>query len=146
MIKKLIPILSIFFFTLTLSAQEWQTDLEAAKNLAQKENKEILLVFQGSDWCAPCIKLDREIWSSDEFKDFSKEHYILVKADFPRRKKNQLETKQQEKNNKLAEKYNPNGYFPLVVVMDSEGHILGKTGYKKVTPKEYIEILNSFKS
>lgn len=146
MIKKLIPILSIFFFTLTLSAQEWQTDLEAAKNLAQKENKEILLVFQGSDWCAPCIKLDREIWSSDEFKDFSKEHYILVKADFPRRKKNQLETKQREKNNKLAEKYNPNGYFPLVVVMDSEGHILGKTGYKKVTPKEYIEILNSFKS
>lgn len=146
MIKKLIPILTIFFFAFTLSAQEWQTDLEVAISLAQKENKEIILVFQGSDWCAPCIKLDREIWSSDEFKDFSKEHYILVKADFPRRKKNQLESKQQEINNKLAEKYNPNGYFPLVVVMDKGGHVLGKTGYKKVTPKEYIEILNSFKS
>lgn len=146
MIKKLISILTIFSLTLSVGAQEWQTDLEAAMNLAQKENKEILLVFQGSDWCAPCIKLDREIWSSDEFTNYSKEHYILVKADFPRRKKNQLESELQEKNNKLAEKYNPNGYFPLVVIMDKEGHVLGKTGYKKVTPHEYIDILNSFKS
>jgi len=146
MIKKMIPALAIFFLAFSVSAQEWHTDLDAAKRLALKENKEILLVFQGSDWCAPCIKLDREIWSSEEFKEFSKEHYILVKADFPRRKKNQLESKQQEKNNKLAEKYNPNGYFPLVVIMDKEGHVLGKTGYKKVTPHEYIELLNSFKS
>lgn len=146
MLKKVIFPIFVLLFTLNLSAQNWQTDLETAKELAQKENKEILLVFQGSDWCAPCIKLDREIWTSEEFKDFSKTHYILVKADFPRRKKNQLVSAQQEKNNKLAEKYNPNGFFPLVVVMDKEGHVLGKTGYKKVTPHEYIEILNSFKS
>jgi thioredoxin-related protein len=146
MIKKIASTLIIFMFALTLSAQEWQTDLEAAKGLAKDQNKEILLVFQGSDWCAPCIKLDREIWTSDKFKAYSKDHFILVKADFPRRKKNQLETAQQEKNDKLAEKYNPKGYFPLVVVMDKEGHVLGKTGYKKVTPEEYIEILNSFKS
>lgn len=146
MIKKITFTLIICLFALNLSAQEWQTDLEAAKTLAKDQNKEILLVFQGSDWCAPCIKLDREIWTSEEFKKYSKDHFILVKADFPRRKKNQLETAQQEKNNKLAEKYNPKGYFPLVVVMDKEGHVLGKTGYKKVTPEEYIQILNSFKS
>lgn len=146
MIKKIIFTAAIFFFALNINAQNWHTDLEAAKGLAQKENKQIILVFQGSDWCAPCIKLDREIWSSEEFANYSNEHYILVKADFPRRKKNQLESKQQEMNNKLAEKYNPNGYFPLVVVMDKEGHVLGKTGYKKVSPHEYIDILNSFKS
>lgn len=146
MMKKIISALILLLFTVSLTAQEWQTDLEVAKDLAKEQNKEILLVFQGSDWCAPCIKLDREIWTTDTFKEYSKEHYILVKADFPRRKKNQLENELQEKNNKLAEKYNPQGYFPLVVVMDTEGHVLGKTGYKKVTPKEYIEILNSFKS
>ena len=126
--------------------QEWHTDLEVAKALAQEQNKEILLVFQGSDWCAPCIKLDREIWTSREFKSYSKDHYVLVKADFPRRKKNQLESEQQEKNNLLAEKFNPKGYFPLVIVMDKEGHVLGKTGYKKISPEDYIKLLNSFKS
>lgn len=137
----------LFVFTsLAATAQTWKTDINEAKEQAKQEHKEILLVFQGSDWCAPCIKLDREIWTSSEFKEYAKEHYVLVKADFPRRSKNQLEPAQQEKNNKLAEKYNQQGYFPLVVVMDEEGQVLGKTGYKKLSPKEYIDLLNSFKS
>lgn len=144
--KNSILMVILFFLGLTVNAQTWKTDMDEAKEQAQKEHKEILLVFQGSDWCAPCIKLDREIWTSSEFKDYAKEHYVLVKADFPRRAKNQLEPEQQEKNNKLAEKYNQQGYFPLVVVMDEEGHVLGKTGYKKLSPKEYIVLLNSFKS
>ena len=137
----------LFVFTsLAATAQTWKTDINEAKEQAKQEHKEILLVFQGSDWCAPCIKLDREIWTSSEFKEYAQEHYVLVKADFPRRSKNQLEPAQQEKNNKLAEKYNQQGYFPLVVVMDEEGQVLGKTGYKKLSPKEYIDLLNSFKS
>ena len=128
------------------NAQSWHNDLSSAQEQALKESKKVLLIFQGSDWCAPCIKLDREIWSSSEFKDYAKDHYVLVKADFPRKEKNQLEPSQQEKNNKLAERYNPQGYFPLVVIMDQNGKVLGKTGYKKLFPKEYIELLNSFKS
>jgi thioredoxin-related protein len=127
-------------------AQTWQTDLEEAKITAHNENKDILLVFQGSDWCAPCIKLDREIWTSSEFKNYAKEHYVMLKADFPRKAKNQLEPAQQKKNNALAEKYNKEGYFPLVILLDEKGNVLGKTGYKKVSPKEYIQLLNSFKS
>lgn len=126
-------------------AQDWQNDLKQAQLQAQKEHKEILLVFQGSDWCAPCIKLDREIWTSSEFKDYAREHYILVKADFPRRAKNQPEPAQQEKNKALAARYNPEGFFPLVVLMDPQGQVLGKTGYKKLSTKEYIAHLHSFK-
>ena len=144
--RTFLPTLVIFFLSLNVIGQEWQSDLEVAKALAQEQNKEIILVFQGSDWCAPCIKLDREIWTSQAFKTYSKDHYILVKADFPRRKKNQLESDQQKKNNKLAEQFNPQGYFPLVVVMDKKGQVLGKTGYKNITPEAYIKLLNSFKS
>ena len=42
--------------------------------IASKESKPIILVFQGSDWCAPCIKLDREILSSDTFKKYANEN------------------------------------------------------------------------
>jgi len=48
------------------------TDFEQAKTVAAEENKKIILVFQGSDWCAPCTKLDKEIWSAEEFKNYAK--------------------------------------------------------------------------
>ena len=141
---KKILVLLIMLLPFMIQAQDWQTDFETAKNLAADQDKPIILVFQGSDWCAPCIKLEKEIWSSEDFIAYSKEHYIMLKADFPRKRQNSLSAEQQEKNNALAEKYNKEGYFPLVVVLDKEGKVLGTTGYKKLTPSEYIEFLNSF--
>ncbi|EPR69449.1 hypothetical protein ADICYQ_1551 [Cyclobacterium qasimii M12-11B] len=44
----------------------------------------------------------------------------------------------------MAEKYDKEGVFPLVVVLDNKGTLLGETGYKKITPKAYIQELNSF--
>ncbi|WP_081212460.1 thioredoxin family protein [Salegentibacter sediminis] len=127
----------------TVFAQEWETDFEKAKELASEEDKPIVLVFQGSDWCAPCIKLDREVWSTDAFKNYATDNYIMLQADFPRKKKNELSEAQRKANAKLAETYNKNGVFPFVVVLDSKGEVLGKTGYKKTTPQNYIKELNS---
>lgn len=142
--KKIILLFAAIVFSITVSAQEWQTDFETAKQISSEENRPIILVFQGSDWCAPCIKLDREIWSADEFKAYAKEHFVMLQADFPRKKINALPDEQQQKNNQLAEKYNKQGYFPFVVVLDKEGNVLGETGYEKTSPKTYIEKLKSF--
>lgn len=128
----------------TAFGQDWQTDLAKAQEAANQENKPIILVFQGSDWCAPCIKLDREVWSTDTFKAYAKKYYVMLQADFPRKKKNFLSDTQSKSNAKLAETYNKNGVFPFVVVLDNKGNVLGETGYKKTTPKVYIEELNSF--
>ena len=141
--KKILLLFAAILFSITLSAQEWQTDFETAKELSSDENRPIILVFQGSDWCAPCIKLDREIWSTDEFKAYAKDHFVMLQADFPRKKKNALPDEQQQKNNQLAEKYNKQGYFPFVVVLDKEGKVLGEAGYEKTSPEAYIEKLES---
>ncbi|WP_437399287.1 thioredoxin family protein [Flagellimonas lutimaris] len=137
-------IIGCFLLLQNLAAQDWQTNFEKAKNLAQKNNNNIILVFQGSDWCAPCIKLDREVWSKEDFQKLAKDHFVMLKADFPRRKKNKLPAEQEAHNKSLAAKYNPNGYFPYVVVLDPSGKILGQTGYKKMSPKAYFNKLNSF--
>lgn len=142
--KKIVLLFAAILFSITLSAQEWQTDFETAKELSSEENRPIILVFQGSDWCAPCIKLDREIWSTDEFKAYAKDNLVMLQADFPRKKKNALPDEQQQKNNQLAEKYNNKGYFPFVVVLDKEGKVLGEAGYEKTSPEAYIEKLESF--
>jgi len=142
--NKSILIVFFSFFLTSLHAQDWVTDYDEAIKLASEKNRNIVLVFQGSDWCAPCIKLEREIWTSEEFKAFATDHFIMLKADFPRKKANQLEKAQQEKNNKLAEKYNKVGNFPFIVLIDKNGKVIGETGYQKITPKEYISILTDF--
>lgn len=143
--KKIILSVLLLILVFTSNAQEWNTDFSKAKKEASEKNRNIVLVFQGSDWCAPCIKLDREIWSTPEFINYSKEHFIMLKADFPRKSKNKLTESQQKQNNQLMEKYNTQGYFPFVAVLDKNGKMLGNTGYKKTSPSEYIKTLTSFK-
>lgn len=142
--KKTLCFILLIVSVHALQAQDWKTDFEEAKSIAAKNNQNIVLVFQGSDWCAPCIKLDKEIWKSETFIKFSKTHFVMLKADFPRRKANQLAPEQTKKNALLAEKYNPGGYFPFVVVLNKYGKVLGETGYKKVTPEAFIAKLQSF--
>jgi len=141
--KYIISIIFLFFLN-TSMAQVWHTDIDKARKISKETNRNIIIVFQGSDWCAPCIKLHRDIWESTEFKNYAKEHFVLVKADFPRRKKNKLSQELENKNKLLAEKYNKHGYFPYIVILDTKGQKLGATSYKKISPKEYIKLLSSF--
>lgn len=135
----------LFSFAMAnVSAQEWLTNFEEAKEIASKNNQNIILVFQGSDWCGPCIKLDKEVWSTAEFQNLSKDHFVMLQADFPKRKKNMLSDDLQEHNNKLAAQYNPNGYFPFVVVLNPNGKVLGNLGYKKSTPELFFKKLTAF--
>src|SRR5712671_5759429 len=92
-------ILSIF-----VSSPEWLTDLSKAQQEAAKSKKVILLNFSGSDWCGPCIRLKREIFGSDVFSNYAVEHLLLVSADFPRLKKNQLSKEQTKQNEAIADK------------------------------------------
>ncbi len=140
--RKIIIGLLIIFGIQQLSAQEWLTDFEEAKQIANKNDRPIILAFTGSDWCAPCIKLEKMVLHTKEFEQFAKENYVLLRADFPRRKKNQLSQTLQNQNKELAEKYNRSGGFPMVAVLDKTGKKLGELGYKKVSPSSYIEILN----
>ena len=140
---------NVLFIMLLVSSigfsQEWKTSLMEAKQEATKENKKILLVFSGSDWCAPCMKLEKNVWQSEAFKKVADEKYILIKADFPKKKANQLSNELTENNNKLAEKYNKDGNFPLVVILDKNGKVEGMTGFKNISAEDYIKLLKTLK-
>lgn len=142
--RLIFPLFALLFtFTSSIQAQSWSTNFDAAKTQASAEKKNILLVFQGSDWCVPCIKLHKEVWDTSDFEQFSKAHLVPVKVDFPRRKKNALSTEQKALNESLAEAYNPQGVFPFVVITDASGKVLGETGYKNIGVTAYLDHLNS---
>lgn len=114
--------LAILF--IALLPVQWGTDFDAAQKTAKQEHKLILLNFSGSDWCAPCILTKRDYFESDAFKKMAEKNLVLVNADFPRRKKNQLPAEQVKKNETLAEKYNEKGLFPLTILMDANGKVI----------------------
>ncbi|WP_025742080.1 thioredoxin family protein [Aquimarina pacifica] len=143
----LVQVILSIFFCYTAVAQDWKYDFEEAVLLAQKNEKNIVLLFTGSDWCPPCIKLEKNILSSDEFLSYAEQNFIWVKADFPRRKKNKLSEIQQKKNEALANRYNKKWRFPVILVLNQEGQVMGATGYRRdLTVKGYISLLTQFNS
>lgn len=109
---------------LTVTMSGWQLNFEQARVEAEQRHKLILLNFSGSDWCGPCIKLKKDVFESAEFTQFSEEHLVLVRADFPRSSKNKLDARQEAHNEALAEKYNRQGKFPFTVLLAPDGRVL----------------------
>lgn len=93
----------------------WETEVEAAIELAKKDNKAVMLEFTGSDWCPPCKMMAKKVFSKEEFVSKASEKFVLVHLDFP---KGDPELK--EKNMPYAKEYEIEGY-PTVILLDSEG-------------------------
>lgn len=138
--KSFIRLAATFLATcsLALAASGWDDDFAAAKVAAAKDKKVILLNFTGSDWCGWCIKLDDEVFSKKDFKNYAKENLILVTVDFPKGERQSKKLKEQ--NEALAKEYGANGY-PTIVLVDSEGKKLATTGYQEGGAEKYVEHL-----
>jgi thioredoxin-related protein len=122
-----------------LTTVTWQGDFNSATTQAAKEDKLILVNFSGSDWCIPCIRLRKEVLESPVFEDYAKDHLVLVRADFPRQKKNQLDAAQVKRNEALADKYNPDGVFPFTLLLDKNGRVLKKwEGFPNESAEKFV--------
>jgi len=132
---------SLFF---CMSFTGWHKSLDEAKALAQKEHKHIILNFSGSDWCGPCIRLHKEIFDSEQFQQFAATNLVLLNADFPRLKKNQLPSAQQKINDAIADQYNSKGSFPFTVLLNENGKVLKQwEGFPKITADQFVDELRS---
>lgn len=140
-------ILFLVFFTLLFVDGSWLLDYQIAQNKAKETDKMILVNFSGSDWCGPCIRTHKEIFEKEAFLSYAKENLVLVKADFPRLKKNKLSPEQFKKNNDLAIEYNPDGDFPLTLLLDANGKVVKEwKGYPDVSPEEFVKQIESVKN
>lgn len=97
------------------AAEGWVADLEAAKAQAKKENKTLLIKFTGSDWCPPCIAIDKAVFSKKEFVAQVQEKFVLCIIDVPKGDKVLA-----KKNKPLLKQYKVTGY-PTCLLLDSEG-------------------------
>ena len=134
----------LFALSLTRSSPVWLTNFTEAKQQAKDSNKVILLAFSGSDWCTPCIRMHKTLFESAAFEDFADKELVLVNADFPRLKKNQLSKEQQKQNDNLADQYNHDGKFPYTLLITTEGKILKAwDGCPNESPDEFVAEINT---
>jgi thiol:disulfide interchange protein len=92
------------------------TNIDAALSKAKAEKKNVLVEFTGSDWCPPCIMMDKKVFSKKEFTDAAKKNFILVKIDIPNKDK-----ELKKKNVKVMKDYRVSG-VPTVLLFGEDGN------------------------
>ncbi|MEN8774029.1 MAG: thioredoxin family protein [Akkermansiaceae bacterium] len=136
-------VLAILSVALAATAQagDFLTDFEAGKKKAAAEKKSLLVKFTGSDWCPPCIQLDKEVFSKKSFSSGVEKDFVVVVLDYPRKKK--LPEDQTKVNKEIAKKYGLRSY-PTVMLMDSKGKVFkSMSGYAGGGVKPYLAALKS---
>ena len=122
-----------------VNAQLWKTDLDEAFKESAQSGRNVLLFFSVSDACDICRRLDHDVFQSEEFADYAKDNLILVKLDF----------KIQNGSDKsgqllIVEKYNKDGFFPWVVLINKNQKVVGKLPlYEEQTARQYVAQIRS---
>jgi thioredoxin-related protein len=123
----------------------WLNNLEQAEKIAKEKHQLILLNFSGSDWCMPCIKMKKEIFESEPFKQYADSNLVLVNADFPR-KKNALSKEQVKINEALADQFNKEGKFPYTILITEDGKVLKEwEGCPNIKPEAFTGSITMIK-
>jgi hypothetical protein len=76
-----------------------------------------------------------------DFQSYAAQHLVLLKVDFPRQKKNLLPETQRTHNEVLAEKYNSEGEFPCVLLLNAEGELMTKMDHRYTSSADFIRYL-----
>ncbi|MEO9954887.1 thioredoxin family protein [Nonlabens sp.] len=133
---RLLFILPFLLFSIAVSAQDeasndvqvasneevtydlqWLTSLDEAKKEARKTKKPILVYFTGSDWCTPCVKLEKYFFHTDKFVEESAKYHIVY-LDNPYRD-DIISENEKKTNKKLSDKYKVK--YPTIIALDYRG-------------------------
>ena len=141
----------MFLSSILVQSQEeltWHTDMSKAVQISMQEEKPVLLFFTGSDWCGWCIRLQKEVFKTEEFVKWANENVVLVELDFPKRTPQDDTVKMQ--NYQLQQLLQVKGY-PTIWIVNPEKtaenkinlNALGNTGYVAGGPEKWLEGANT---
>ncbi|MCB5252628.1 MAG: thioredoxin family protein [Candidatus Cloacimonadaceae bacterium] len=116
----------------------WTENWDLALSTAKELNRPILVNFTGSDWCVWCVRLVNEVFSKAEFQKYAKENLVLLKLDYPRNISQDAALKKQ--NDELQKQFGIRGY-PTILLVDSAGKEINRTGYQQGGVESYIKHL-----
>jgi thioredoxin-related protein len=138
MLTAMLSIVSSTIVSSTKAEDVWAEDASRGIEQAVKEDKDLLLLFTGSDWCPPCQKLEQEVLSNEEFQFEATKHFVLVKFDFL--KQTPQERSVTEQNEEWSEKFGVDD-FPTVFLVDHALKPYAIAGYEDGGFQNYLGML-----
>ncbi len=118
----------------------WLRDYSQAINKAKVENKTLLVYFSAREYCPPCNKLKAEIFEDELFKDYANRNLVLLRLIAPVTNENQYKMTPTSFSGKgivqTAERR-----APLVLLINKEGRIIGRTGYRQGGATAFLNYL-----
>lgn len=111
----------------------WVHDYQAALQRSQTERKLVFAFFSGAEWCSATALFREKILASRPFLDYVNSRFVLLELDYPEPQRAETESKG---NRQLRERFKV-AAFPTVLVLDSSGALLVRTGYFPSSPEEY---------
>lgn len=114
---------------------DWKIFWNDALAEARLSGKKIFVLSTGSDWCGWCMKLKKDVFEKDEFKDYARKKLVLLYLDSPRKP---LPEDQKQHNDAICGTLSFGGGVPCAAVFGVDSRRYGViSGYSK-TPSEYI--------
>jgi S1-C subfamily serine protease len=126
----------------------WLQDPDAAKRKAAAEKKDILMLFDGSDWCGYSMRMSYEVFFQKEFREWADDRFVLMIVDFPKKPAAKAAVENAGRNDRLAREYEVDG-FPAIILTDAEGRPYGELGYVDGGVQTFIRragLLESFRA
>lgn len=129
-------------FAAPLAALTEQATPAAAREIAAREGRVVLLELTGSDWCTACIHLRDKILATPEFEKTMGDKVVLVSVDYPRTPAlvEKISKKEREQREKLLLEYGIRG-LPAVVMQDSNGMPFALIRGTRRTTADYLPLL-----
>jgi thioredoxin-related protein len=140
--KRFVYIFLIYFSLPAAGITQVLTNAEKAFSVAGKSQRAILLIFSGSDWCQPCIRLHKFILADSAFQQFASRELVILEADFPQRKKMDKELVSQ--NEALARQFNPSGAFPRLLLLKPDKTVITVLEYNNQTSPTFVQQVSRY--
>jgi thioredoxin-related protein len=103
-------------------------------------NKATLFVFEGSDWCSNCRRMEKNVLSDTLFTSaMEKAHIAIERVDFPQRAK--LDEATIARNDSLAQHFQFDGIFPTVVIARNVDERYSKATYHNETAADFARFI-----
>lgn len=121
---------------------KWEDSYDKAEKLAKEKQKPLLIYFTGSDWCAPCVNLHKDVLDTKTFFELAASEFIFYEADIPRRT-DIISPEKRAFNKELKKRLDVKGTPTILILRDNEIEISRRSGYIMREPDLYFDFIKS---
>jgi thioredoxin-related protein len=119
----------------------WETDFAAARQIARRDGKDLLVYFTSPDDCAWCRVLDRTVLSAPEFSRACSD-FVLIRLDFSA-DESRTDAAAKTRRESLMNLWGVTG-FPTIVLADAEARpFVLMAGHQPDGPKAVLDRLTA---